>query len=280
MADYKPGDVVYALFTTRIPSTSSGSDADSTPTGVVNRNGTDDGAVTVTVTKLDTGRYKATFTIPATYLPGDVVNLSITATVDGVTDKANIWGTKLGVGWVARGTASAGGSSTITLQSALGADNVCRRMTIFIVSGTGAGQARNIAGYVDSTKVVTVDRAWVVNPDSTSVYVVIYSDLPSVDATGSVRTTSNIKKNQALDVFMFMMTDSTNHRPVTGKTVSAVRSIDGGEFSAGNLGSVQEVAGGWYSISFSADDLNGDCISLTATADGCDDTFERIITQP
>lgn len=91
---------------------------------------------------------------------------------------------------------------------------------------------------------------------------------------------SNVKKNQALNNFEFLMTDSTNHSPATGKTVTVTRSIDGGAFGAGTLSAVTEVANGMYSVNFGAGDLNGNVITLRATATGADDTFERIVTQP
>lgn len=96
----------------------------------------------------------------------------------------------------------------------------------------------------------------------------------------AVATTSNVKKNQALNNFEFLMTDSTNHAPVTGKSVTVTRSIDGGAFGAGTLSAVTEVANGIYAVNFGAGDLNGNVIVLRATASGSDDTFERIVTQP
>lgn len=69
------------------------------------------------------------------------------------------------------GIAQAGGSSSITLQSVASAnDNVYTQHVITIFTGTGAFQSRIITGYVGTTKVATVDSAWAVNPDSTSVY--------------------------------------------------------------------------------------------------------------
>lgn len=185
-SSYKPGDIVYTEFTTQVFSTGVATNADSTPTGTVNRNGTDDGAVTVTVTNIDTGRYKAVFTIPTTYVPGDVLNLTIAATVSTIAGKVAIWNNKIGVGLISKGTATAGGSSTITLQTALGADSLAVGSLIVITSGTGAGQVRIISAYVNSTQVVTVNRAWVTNPDSTSVYAILPSDSPTVDANGRV----------------------------------------------------------------------------------------------
>ncbi len=98
--------------------------------------------------------------------------------------------------------------------------------------------------------------------------------------TAAVSTTSNIKQNQALANFSFLMTDSTNHAPSTGKTVTCTRSIDGGSFSAGTLANVSEISNGMYRVDFGAGDLNGKNITLRATATGCDDAFERIVTQP
>lgn len=98
--------------------------------------------------------------------------------------------------------------------------------------------------------------------------------------SAAVAITSNVKKNQALSAFEFLMTDSTNHAPVTGAVVTVTRSIDGGAFVAGTLAAVTEVSNGIYRTSFLAADLNGNVIVLRATAAACDDTFERIITQP
>lgn len=98
--------------------------------------------------------------------------------------------------------------------------------------------------------------------------------------TAAVAITSNIKKNQALAKFQFLLTDSTTHNPVTGKTVTVTRSIDNAAFGAGTLSAVTEIANGMYSIDFGAGDLNGNVIILQATASGSDTTFERIITQP
>lgn len=71
------------------------------------------------------------------------------------------------------GTATAGGASTITLQSALGANSRAVGCTIWIRGGTGANQVRNITAYVNGTLVATVDRAWETNPDATSVYAIL-----------------------------------------------------------------------------------------------------------
>lgn len=97
--------------------------------------------------------------------------------------------------------------------------------------------------------------------------------------TDPVAITSNIKRNQALAAFQFLMTDSTSHAPAAGLSVTVTRSIDGGVFGAGTLSAVTEIANGLYSVDFGAADLNGKVITLQATAATADTTFERIITQ-
>lgn len=93
---------------------------------------------------------------------------------------------------------------------------------------------------------------------------------------------SNIKKNQALGNFGFMMTDSTNHQPVTGKlgSLSIMRSLDGGAYASGTLGGFAEISNGAYSVNLGAGDMNANVVLIRATATACDDTIERIVTEP
>lgn len=98
-------------------------------------------------------------------------------------------------------------------------------------------------------------------------------------SSGGVATRGNVKKAAALAKFPFLMTDSTNHSPATGKTVTATISKDGGAFGSLNSGdSVTEIGVGIYEVDLDATDTNANCIILRFTATGCDDTFERIIT--
>ena len=75
------------------------------------------------------------------------------------------------------GVALAGSASTITLAySAGGASGTTDYdgQKIYIVNGTGKGQSATIAtsGYNSSTRVLTIDGTWSVNPDATSVYTI------------------------------------------------------------------------------------------------------------
>ncbi len=64
-------------------------------------------------------------------------------------------------------------------------DNFYRGDLIHIDHGTGEGQSRFITNYVGSTKVVTINDAWSINPDTTSEYVVEEGH-PFIDAQLSI----------------------------------------------------------------------------------------------
>lgn len=72
-----------------------------------------------------------------------------------------------------RGTAQAGGAATITLATAFSEDPTALfGRFVFILSGTGSGQHRQIIAYNNATKVLTVHTNWTTNPDSTSAYLI------------------------------------------------------------------------------------------------------------
>lgn len=99
-------------------------------------------------------------------------------------------------------------------------------------------------------------------------------------SSGRVALQSGIRKNQAIANFPFLMTDSTNHNPATGLTVTGVRSIDGAAFGAGTIANMTEVGNGVYQCDLGAGDLNGDTIALRFTATGADDLVITLITEP
>jgi hypothetical protein len=68
----------------------------------------------------------------------------------------------------ATGTATAGGASTITNSAKTWATNQWTNYQIRIVSGTGAGQIRNVS--TNTGTQITVSAAWTTQPDATSVY--------------------------------------------------------------------------------------------------------------
>ena len=77
--------------------------------------------------------------------------------------------------WV--GTVQSATSTTIVLrQDAEGSNtaawyaNTTNASTIYIVSGTGAGQTRTVSNYAATTRTITVSSAWTTTPDTTSLY--------------------------------------------------------------------------------------------------------------
>lgn len=96
--------------------------------------------------------------------------IRVVGNVTGVSNVLSKWYHNTGI-------ALAGGASTITLAySAGGATDTADYdgQTIYIVNGTGKGQSATIAtnGYNSSTRVLTINGTWSVNPDSTSVYTI------------------------------------------------------------------------------------------------------------
>lgn len=72
-----------------------------------------------------------------------------------------------------RGTATAGGSATITLASSLSeSEDTVKGKWIVITGGTGVDQIRQITGWNNSTKVATVASAWTTTPASGSTYAI------------------------------------------------------------------------------------------------------------
>ena len=98
----------------------------------------------------------------------------VTATVDGQsrytwpTDADDIRSLTIVVSdsiayW--HGLAQSGGASSITVHASFSqATNDVQGKFIYLLGGTGANQFAQIIDYNDTTKVVTVDRAWVTNP--------------------------------------------------------------------------------------------------------------------
>lgn len=84
---YKPGDGYASSFAIS-SSTGAASNADSLPTGSLLRSGVLDASTSVVISNTATGLYKAACTIPSGYLPGDTVELLISASVVGVATKA------------------------------------------------------------------------------------------------------------------------------------------------------------------------------------------------
>lgn len=167
------------------------------------------------------------------------------------------------------------GTSITTVKAVQG---LATADTVVTVSGNVNGSVGSVTGAVGSVTGAVGSVTGAVGSVTGNVGGNVVGSVASV--TAAVGITSNIKTNQALAKYQFLMTDSTNHNPATGLVVTVTRSIDAAAFAAGTLSAVTEIASGMYSIDFGAGDLNGKVIILRCTAAASDTTFERIVTQP
>lgn len=131
---------------------------------------------------------------------GSVGSVTAAVTVGTNSDKTGYSLTAVESNVLHSGTAQAGSGSTITLAAGASATNdLYKGLLVKIVSGSGAGQARGIIGYVGSTKVATIDRAWATTPDNSSVYALEAADSVALDPNLNV-TISAISSSALVDI--------------------------------------------------------------------------------
>jgi hypothetical protein len=119
--------------------------------------------------------------------------------------------------FIRKSTAVAGAASTITLDAGASATNdFYNEMKITIIAGTGLGQSRMINSYVGGTKIATVTRPWLVNPDATSVFIIttgadIWDSLEGAEPTGPIPDNSTFRRIcQYLKRRFYNKVDQTN----------------------------------------------------------------------
>lgn len=185
-------------------------------------------------------------------------SLALTGTTIAVTQKVDVDTIKTNP-VVNGGTITFPTTATLASTTNITAGTITTATNVTNISAGGIAAASFAAGAIDATAIANgaIDFA--------------------TFAAGALPGT--VKKNTALAKFEFLMTDSTNHAPATGLTVTVTRSVDGGAFAAGTLSAVTEVGAGIYYVDFGAGDLNGKITTLRATAASCDDTFVTLIIE-
>lgn len=98
-------------------------------------------------------------------------------------------------------------------------------------------------------------------------------------SAGAAAVQSGYKRNTAITAFPFVMTDSTNHNPTAGFTVTVQRRLAGGSFTTVAATPV-DAGNGWYTVDLSTADMNSPVIAFKCTASGADDTDFTIATDP
>lgn len=164
------------------------------------------------------------------------------------------------------------GASSLVNKNSGGATHIASGNYVATLDATDTDTVGSGAIIVQMAGALTVRHNFTVLPSAT------FDAFISGSAGFPIR--SVLKKNQALNNFTFLMTDSVNHNPVTGRVVSATRSIDGGAFAAGTLGSVSEISSGLYKISIPGADMNGDVVAVRFTATGADDLVVTFTLEP
>jgi hypothetical protein len=145
------------------------------------------------------------------------------------------------------GTAQAGSSSSITLDaSAPSTNDIFAGDFVYIASGTGAGQIRQVISYNGTSKVATTYVAgppvqgaqWVVTPDATSVFqmlpfalvpaaITVNSGAVAVDGTSALTESyANLHSVPTLAQLLFELRALLVENSVSGTTVTT-KKIDG-----------------------------------------------------
>lgn len=107
-----------------------------------------------------------------------------------------------------QGTATAGGNDTLTDGGKAWTVNGWAGGYVGIIKGTGAGQVRTIASNTGTELTVTVN--WGVNPDATSMYIIVMSTIDGSATVGLQNTPNN------LSVYGFRWTNTTYVFLLTG----------------------------------------------------------------
>lgn len=103
------------------------------------------------------------------------------------------------------GTTAAGTGTSVTLPATASASNDYYNGAIILLhSGTGAGQARVITDYVGSTKVGTLNKAWVTAPGAAGEYVIIPGTDPWAVSPGAELSAMPTKTSAYADLLQFL----------------------------------------------------------------------------
>jgi hypothetical protein len=169
----KPSGSYYTEFCTQRFDTGTATNADALPVATVMKNGVDDGisptawSTGITITGIDAGRYRITGTVPTSYTPGDIIDISVQAVVNSVTGKgvvdefivvsANVYDSLIGTGdYLDINLVQLGGSSTpVDGKSVEAALRYIAAICAGKISGAGTG-VENFLGLDGVTQRVSV----------------------------------------------------------------------------------------------------------------------------
>lgn len=112
-----------------------------------------------------------------------ILTAATNITTSGNVLNVNANGAALTQEFLRTGTAQAGTTTTITLDSGASAtNNLYNGNLVFITGNTGAGQVRTITGYNGTSKIANVDRPFVTAPTSASTFALVATDNMALNA--------------------------------------------------------------------------------------------------
>ena len=175
------------------------------------------------VQQADVLKYVTTDWIPVKYLTADDSTAQWNvqqAAVDGSLEHIDV--TAGGAGYYSNtGTAQTGSTAnTIKLAAtASSVDDYYNDMTVYITSGTGAGELKTITDYVGGTRTATVSTNWTATPTDTSVYQVMPAlTIATTTGSGAIYRVSAVTAGAITKVTS--VTKGTNYRDATA-TISS-----------------------------------------------------------
>lgn len=178
-------------------------------------------------------------TIPGASAPTATENAqAVWAELLADNDTAGSFGELLGGLFLDFGTAQAGGASSITLASTASATNdIPVYSSIAIISGTGAGQSRQVSDYVGSSKVATVSIPWTTQPDNTSRYIVLPLGVDAATVSAIAAGIWNALRSAHTQAGSFGERVNANVTQISGDTTAADNAeaaFDGTGYNVGN----------------------------------------------
>jgi hypothetical protein len=161
------------------------------PSCVVSKNGSAFASCSGTVSEISSGYYKIHGAGLGTDI-GSIGQANIEVTATGAVPKSIIVNVVdhnpfIGIESFRSGTAQAGSSTTITLESSTTSFTLPAtggKAFITVVDGTGVGQCAPISSIDWNTLVATIQGSFVTNPDSTSKYMIFISSYENVTVGG------------------------------------------------------------------------------------------------
>lgn len=170
------------------------------------------------------------------------------------------------------GTVASPGSSTITLAATANTtDDVYTGSTVYIASGLGSGQIREIVNYVGSTKALTTNNAWTTTPNTTSTYLIGPKIAFTGDGSGASAYANTSGTNEAGAVNYITMINTGSNYSNVAVTISA----NGSHGSGATAQAMIAPPGGHGSDA--VDELSGHNVMLNVQLSGSEsDTFPTV----